>query len=384
MNISVPVKILCIIEKFTPERGGAESYTYDLACFLLQAGHEVEVLTSQSSVSDFKGTITLCKSLRFPRSYRNIFFNIAQKKKLKEANYDVSIAFWKTEGADVYFTHGGVEQMFLSGNFSSVSGMYKYFLILKRLLNLRHYWWLHLQRHILHNSKVICISKMIEEDIRTLYPKAAQNLVTIPNGAKFANEIDIPVDKNALRSELGLPEEATKILLFIGHDFRRKGLYTTLDAMKYLPEEYHIVVVGAGREVEAKRHARARNISDRVHIKGHVSNISKVLLASDVLVHPAWYEPFGLVVLEALSYGLPVITTHSTGAKMFLDESIGSVVKAGDARGIAEHVEKRVTGYNPEVRDMCIAASRRYPKEKSYSDILSLLTSIAEEKKLKH
>jgi glycosyltransferase involved in cell wall biosynthesis len=117
-------------------------------------------------------------------------------------------------------------------------------------------------------------------------------------------------DKNAARKELNIPEGCFAIA-FIGNRYEIKGLPTLLSALKALPEHVHLIVVGNNDEISCfQQQVKALNINDRVHFLGAISDISKVYQAADCLAHPTLEDTFAMVVLEAMSYGLPVVVSQ--------------------------------------------------------------------------
>ena len=104
------------------------------------------------------------------------------------------------------------------------------------------------------------------------------------------------------------------VLLSIGSLSSDNGLSRTLRSMKDLRDavpnaETRLFVVGNERPGASARLARKLGIADAVYFLGPREDVPDLLLAADVLVHPAPFEAGGLVLLEAMAAGLPVLTT---------------------------------------------------------------------------
>ena len=187
-------------------------------------------------------------------------------------------------------------------------------------------------------------------------------------------------ERAALRAKLGLPAAAS-LLLFAG-DLRspRKGLDTVLGAMSALPEGVHLVVAGEARRSPYPTAARRAGVADRVRFIGFRRDLADVMRACDLFVLPTHYDPFGLVVLEAMACGLPPITTATAGASEVITSGVDGFVIANpdDARAVAAHVRELVDDPTRR-RAMGIEASqtaRRYEWSRMAAQIESLLVGL--------
>ncbi len=108
-----------------------------------------------------------------------------------------------------------------------------------------------------------------------------------------------------------------KWMLHVGSGFRTKGLDRSLKAFAALPSELasvtEFIIIGQDNPRTFKRLAATLNISHRVHFIGGRSDVPQWMAAADVLLHPAYAENTGNVLLEAIASGLPVLTTAVCG-----------------------------------------------------------------------
>jgi L-malate glycosyltransferase len=164
----------------------------------------------------------------------------------------------------------------------------------------------------------------------------------------------------ATREALGLDADAV-VLITVGRLIRRKGLESLLDLIGEIPDpRIHLVVVGEGPlrgALEAR--ARAGRAAGRIHFAGFVEEERKwqLLRTADLYVSTTLHEGFGIVFLEALESGLPVVCYDQGGQRDFLDESVGALVPFGDAVAFRRRAEEHVR--SPELRARKGEAGRR-------------------------
>ena len=126
------------------------------------------------------------------------------------------------------------------------------------------------------------------------------------------------------RREFGLAD-TDQLLLLIGSGFVTKGLDRALLALAALPpplaETTRLFAVGEDKPASFRRQAARLGLSDRVTILGGRSDIPRFLQGGDLLVHPAYSEAAGMVLLEAVIAGLPVLATDVCGYAHYIEEA---------------------------------------------------------------
>jgi glycosyltransferase involved in cell wall biosynthesis len=156
----------------------------------------------------------------------------------------------------------------------------------------------------------------------------------------------------AMRARLGLPG-AGPIVGTVSRLQRWKGVHVFLDAVALLRRarpDLHAVVVGGPHETEPEyerelhEQAARLGMADAVTFAGFRANAVEWMQAMDVVVHAAAREPFGIVVVEAMALGKPVVAGAAGGpAEIVRDGVDGLLVPYGDAAGIARAVERFLT-----------------------------------------
>ena len=127
-----------------------------------------------------------------------------------------------------------------------------------------------------------------------------------------------------LRREHGWPGDE-RLLLLAGSGFRVKGLDRAIQSLAALDEAAHtrtrLVVIGQNHAGEFERLARRLGVGARVHFLGGRHDVFDWLLAADLLVHPARSEAAGMILLEALTAGLPVLATDACGYAFHIERA---------------------------------------------------------------
>ena len=164
-------------------------------------------------------------------------------------------------------------------------------------------------------QRIIAATEKGKEELVSYYGASPERISVIPCGVNL--ELFRHIDKEAARRSLGL--NGHKILLFVGRIDPLKGIDRLLTALPILDEEQKLklLVVGGGEdsktEVERlQRLSRSLDIQDAVSFAGIVEQKELPLYysAADVCVIPSYYESFGLVALESLACGTPIVATR--------------------------------------------------------------------------
>jgi len=132
-----------------------------------------------------------------------------------------------------------------------------------------------------------------------------------------------------MRSNLQIADDKL-VILQVGSGFKTKGLDRSLIALANLPNElkYKVIFLVVGQDKPHKYLKQAQNlgIDKQVLFLGGRNDITQLMVASDVLLHPAYRENAGMVLLEGLCAGLPIITTSVCGYAHYINEACGGLV----------------------------------------------------------
>ena len=190
-----------------------------------------------------------------------------------------------------------------------------------------------------------------------------EKLIEMPNGVD-AERFSPGPDATGFRERLGIPADAI-VAAFVAtldraHHFKR--LDVAIDALAELGDEsVHIVVAGGGELVDDfRKRASERGVGERVHFLGAVPHpeLPDVLRASDLfLLTTEPPESFGIVLIEAMATGLPVIATDYPGVRAVVADGTGFLAPQGDASAVAARL-REIVELGPEGRKAMGAAGR--------------------------
>lgn len=193
--------------------------------------------------------------------------------------------------------------------------------------------------------RIVAATEKEKEDIIFHYGASPESITVIPCGVNL--ELFSPVDKTKAKQKLGFSSE-DKIILFVGRIEPLKGIDKLLMAMTCFSQEkgLRLLVVG-GDEHSRKEIEALRRLSQELHIQDMVSflglrkqnELPLLYSAADVCVVPSYYESFGLVALESLACGTPVVTTRVGSAESIIRQGeTGYVVGDNAPHHLAEKI----------------------------------------------
>jgi alpha-1,6-mannosyltransferase len=136
-----------------------------------------------------------------------------------------------------------------------------------------------------------------------------------------------------LRARLGLAE-STRLLIFAGRMAREKQIPLLLETFARLGAPYHLLLVGGEEQERLSEHATL------LPYEQDAVNLARLLASADALVHAGAQETFGMIVIEAMACGLPVVGVRGGAIPELVDDTVGLLAEAGDARSLALTVEK--------------------------------------------
>ena len=167
-------------------------------------------------------------------------------------------------------------------------------------------------------TRSLVLSERQRDEYIRHFPGCAQRLHLLPPGLSQDRKVAArdPETRRRCREELSLFGDE-KLILQIGSGFRIKGIDRSLRALASLPEPIakncRYVLVGKGRFAPVHALARKLGIRERVRVLPGQDNVARLYQGADLLLHPAYSESAGHVLLEATAAGLPVLTTASCG-----------------------------------------------------------------------
>lgn len=341
MSSSSPLRIDQVVMELSLH-GGIESVAYELQRAFRAAGVDCRVITSvaEDTSPDVERIAPFLSRIGTRGRWRHIgralavpMFTIAATRFLRGSR--------PGPGRRVVLSHGDT----LAGDVCVVHAVNRANLDMKRaagawrwMLNPMHHW-VSLRDRImiggLRFRRYVALSERIVQELQQHYGVPRSRIVLIPNGVNLDRFTAVPDDRNATRRELGIPMDAP-VLLFVGHEFDRKGLVHAIDALAALPSgDARLVVVGAGDAAPFAQQAQRLGLSERVQFTGPRSDMPQLYRAADAFVFPTAYESFSLTCMEAMACGLPVFAPAVGGIEDYLRDGVNGRIITRDGPEIA-------------------------------------------------
>lgn len=218
-------------------------------------------------------------------------------------------------------------------------------------------WWLAFEAW-----RVICCSEAMRSELRTIFQLPLDKIRVIPNGVDFPERREDAARIAAVRRRFA--GDGEKLLFFVGRLVYEKGVDLILRALPRVLERHpQTVLVVSGRGPEEgglKRLAQELGVGERVRFTGYISDDDRNTLyqAADVAVFPSRYEPFGIVALEAMAFGLPVVAARVGGLAEVIDaDRTGLLFEADNPWDLAERLGEALS--NPGLRASLAENARR-------------------------
>lgn len=312
------MKLAFCLYKYFPF-GGLQRDFLRIAQACVARGHSVRVYTLEWEGERPKNLdieIVPARGITNPARYR-MFTDLVQLD-LAARPVDRVVGFNKMPGLDVYYAADpcyAEKAAERRGWLYRLSGRFRHFSAYERAVFAPE-----------SKTEILMISTVQQPLFEKHYGTPQARFHLLPPGIAQdrrapANAAEIRAD---FRREFGLADDE-RLIVQIGSGFRTKGLDRSLTALAALPEALRtrtrLIVIGQDDPRPFRIQAKAARIEDRVTILPGRNDIPRFLLGADLLIHPAYAENTGTVLLEAVVAGLPVLTTAVCGYARYIDEA---------------------------------------------------------------
>ena len=198
-------------------------------------------------------------------------------------------------------------------------------------------WWLTYEAW-----KVICCSRYMQEELQHLFRLPPDKLTVIPNGIRPAIAMEAP-------ENIPLPgsfyDPLARMIFYVGRLVPEKGVQVLLEAAPAILKRFPhacFVIAGTGPFADyLKKQAAELGLADKVYFTGYIDEQTKNFLyrSASVSVFPSLYEPFGIVALEAMVMGIPLVVSSCGGLDEIVEHGVdGLKAYPGDAGSLAGQV----------------------------------------------
>ncbi len=216
------------------------------------------------------------------------------------------------------------------------------------------------------------VSNLVKDELLKLYNIPKSKLRVIHPGVSL--ERFSSVNREDFRYEIRQRHSLSLedvVVLFVSMNFELKRLGLLLKTISVMVERekkksnLKLMVVGKGDEKRFKRLARDIGISNRVVFVGVTHEVEKYYLAADIFAMPSRFDTFGLVVLEAMAAGLPVIISRSVGARDLVKQGHNGFILSEDP-SISEMATSLSSLLEPKKRKLMGENGRRIARLHSW------------------
>ena len=361
------MKVALVRQRYTAS-GGAERYLDALMQELKARGHEIHLFAANWPAAHNKDfTFHHIPVVRAGSFFKALTFALASKRVLAECPCDLVFSLERTLRQDVYRAGDGCHREWLlqrrrfAGPLKQAALSASFF----------HRLMLALEKRTFSSERtgwIIANSQRGKEEIVRHYGFPPARITVIYNG----------VDLEKFNPDDGAWNDRSHKLLFVGTGFERKGLEFCLRALAALPEVYRLRIVGKGNVEKYKRMAAGLGVDNRIEFLGHNLKMPEIYRGAGFLLHPAIYEPFANVCLEAMASGVPPIVVETNGVAEILDRGLdGAMIRSpSDADGLARAVQQFAKENRwREVSHAARKKAEKFPFSRNVSETLSLLQS---------
>lgn len=325
---------ICMVGHFPPHLGGISSYTYLLSRELVNRGDEVCVLTyPHENIDDIENIPVFTAPTVDIKGIRGFLFSISATFKLLRmvrkykidlihAHYVmppglIAVICSMFSGAKTAITIHGSD-IFVLARKPILKSIIKF--ILKR------------------SDYVFVVSDSLKENVLKLGIEVLENKLSVTYNAVDVERFR-PDQTSTFKEEIHIGPQKS-VVLFVGNLVWQKGVEYLIRAKEFLNVDAEIVIVGDGPLLEELKGIVEFEKMEGITFTGARNDVENIMPAADVVVVPSVSESFGIVVLEAMASGKPVVATKVGGIPEVVNEKTGILVNPEDPVGLAEAVDK--------------------------------------------
>jgi len=369
LQLSEPVYRIAVLSMHTCPRGktgsrdtgGMNVYIREISLQLGEMGHRVDIFTRDSGTA-VKAVQPLGKNVRLvhikagpkkelPKEELNTYVErfsseIEGFRRLHNLNYDLVFSnywlsglvgeylqdWWEAAHVLMYHTLGEVKNRVCLKEQEPLIRLYS-------------------EKSLLEKCHLVLLPSWREKENFLEYfdPEAHHKVRVVPCGVDL--ESFRPMEKERAKKMLNL--KASPLVLYVGRLEPVKGLERLIEALKYFPPQKRpsLIILGEGNEnstysEELKEKCKELSLENYVHFRGRIEheNTPYYYNAADVTVVSSYYESFGMVVLEALSCGTPVVSTDVGDVRRIIKQGkTGFVLDKASAREMAQKLHLMIS-----------------------------------------
>jgi len=333
-------KVCFISPEYLPLSGGTGAYVYYLSNELMKHGYSVCIVTGYSQAGDIrvneKLSVFFLRTSKTPivKSFMFAGSSLRKLNRVRDSvNVDITHAnlplvpnfavppnFGKTLISTVHSTWKGEAEAIRGEPYSRLNPNEKFMVSFN--------WFLRIfeENMLKRSNKIIAVSDFTRRELHQYYKVREDKIRVIHNGVD-TKKFQPASDKRKAKQELDFNPDDIAILS-VGRLYARKGLFTLIESMPAVVRKFpraKFIISGKGQSDEMKKlvaHAQKLGVIDNIVFTGYYPDrkLPRLYQAADVFAFSTFYENLPFAVLEALSTGLPVVTTSVGGIPEMIDD----------------------------------------------------------------
>lgn len=336
---------IAMVGQFPPHIGGVGVHIHSLSKKLIEEGHEVYVITyPHKEIRDIDGIHVIGTSgLNIP-GLRGLLFAINARKELKklvkEENIDIIHGHYLFPAgwAAVKVGKETNTKTYLTAHGSDMFEMYKKQSYMRPVI-----------KKVLRDAdSILAVSNALKDEIINTGLENIKDKIKIHWNSVDVNKFK-PTEEKRKKFKKELVNEfniaADKpIILFVGNIIKRKNVDLIIEAKREMKNKVNLLIVGDGPLLEKLKDKvedyELEGKIDNVYFTGAKDNVEEIIPSCDILILPSFSESFGLVLIEALACGKPVIGSNVGGIKEIITEDVGLLIDPNDSKDLANAIDK--------------------------------------------
>lgn len=368
--------------------GGSECVAYELHRAWLALGLDARVLTSLATEPEPRQGITYVAPWLTLWGIRARWRHLAALLAVPLFTLLATWRAYRTRGPKIILSHGDS----LIGDVCVMHAVNRAALAEKRrdgyygwMLNPTNLWVTWRDWRMLRGGRyrrVVAVSERVRKQLKEYHHVPDERIVTIPNGINLSRFDPANVSSRAeVRRSFGITQDVP-LVLFVGSQYRLKGLEFAIRALAEMKTRAVLLVVGGDTTAPFKRLAEQLGVSERVIFAGARSDLPKIYPAADAFVLPTLYETFALVCLEAMASGLPVLASPVGGIEDYLRDGVNGFHIQRDPEDIAVKLDRILTDrdLHARIREQGLATAGNYAWKKIAKQYLILFDELIAER----
>ena len=353
------VNVCFISPEYLPLSGGTGAYVYYLSNELMKLGNSACIVTGHVESRDVKinerHRIFFLKTLKAP-VIKSFLFAASASRKLGSLrgslpvdvthvnlplvpSFAVPPNFGQMLLSTVHSTWKGEAEAIKSEPYRRLNSNEKFMVSFN--------WFLRIfeEKMLERSNRLIAVSDFTRRELKQYYRVNEAKIRVIHNGVDV-DKFKPASYKRKIKKDLGFNPDDTAILS-VGRLYARKGLFTLIESMPTVVHRFpraKFIISGKGQSNEMKKltdHATRLGVNENIVFTGYFpdSKLPKLYQAADVFAFSTFYENLPFAVLEALSSGLPVVTTNVGGLPEMIESGKnGFLVQPFSSRELADKI----------------------------------------------